>query len=89
MKNMKIYQKLLKLMFINNYCTDFMFKEVVVCVTYLSSILSLIIFNFLLVCWNSCLQVLIMKFIHKFQQNEWYLENKKEIRNYERQYCRV
>ena len=36
-------------MFINNYCTDFMFKEVVVCVTYLSSILSLIIFNFLLV----------------------------------------
>ena len=49
MKNMKIYQKLLKLKFINNYCTDFMFQEVMVCVTYSSSILSLIIFNFLLV----------------------------------------
>ena len=36
-------------MFINNYCTDFMFQEVMVCVTYSSSILSLIIFNFLLV----------------------------------------
>ena len=34
-------------MFIDNYCTDFMFQEV--CVTYSSSILSLIIFNFLLV----------------------------------------
>ena len=49
MKNMKIYLKNLKLMFINNYCTDFMFQEVMVCVTYSSSILSLIIFNFLLV----------------------------------------
>ena len=49
MKNMKIYQKLLKLMLINNYCTDFMFQEVMVRVTYSSSILSLIIFNFLLV----------------------------------------
>ena len=37
------------MMFINNYCTDFMFEEVIVCVTYSSSILSLIIFNFLLV----------------------------------------
>ena len=27
-----------------------------------------------------------MKFIQKFQQNEWYLENKKEIANYERPY---
>ena len=24
-----------------------------------------------------------MEFIHKFQQNEWYLEEKKEIENYE------
>ena len=46
---MKIYQKLLKVMFINNYCTDFMFQEVMVCVTYSLSILSLIVFNFLLV----------------------------------------
>ena len=36
-------------MFIYNYCTDFMFQEVMVCVTYSSSIFSLIIFNFLLV----------------------------------------
>ena len=36
-------------MFINNYCTDFMFQEVMVCVIYSSSILPLIIFNFLLV----------------------------------------
>ena len=37
------------MMFINNYCTDFMFQEVMVCVTCSPSILSLIIFNFLLV----------------------------------------
>ena len=37
------------MMFINNYCTDFMFQEVMVCVTYTSLISSLIIFNFLLV----------------------------------------
>ena len=36
-------------MFINNYCTDFMFQEVMVCVTCSPSILSLIIFNILLV----------------------------------------
>ena len=36
-------------MFINNYFYDFMFHEVMVCVTCSSSILSLIIFNFLLV----------------------------------------
>ena len=36
-------------MFINNYCAEFMFQEVMVCVTYSSSIWSLIIFNFLLV----------------------------------------
>ena len=75
-------------MFINNYCTDFMFQEVMVCVTCSPSILSLIIFNFLLVFKISqkilCLQVLIKKFILKFLQNELYLENKKE-----RQYCRL
>ena len=36
-------------MFINNYCTDFMIQEVMVCVTCSPSILSFIIFNFLLV----------------------------------------
>ena len=37
------------MMFINNYCTDFMFQEVMMCETCSPSILSLIIFNFLLV----------------------------------------
>ena len=37
------------MMFNNNYCTDFMFQEVMVCVTCSPSILSLNIFNFLLV----------------------------------------
>ena len=84
------------MMFINDYCTDFMFQEVMVCVTCSPSILSLITFNFLLVLKISqkfveflILQVKIKKFIYKFQQNELYLENKKEIRNYERQYCRL
>ena len=36
-------------MFINNYCINFMFQEVIVCVTCSPSVLSLIIFNFLLV----------------------------------------
>ena len=47
MKNLKNYYKLLKLMFINNYCTDFMFQEAMMCETCSPSILSLIIFNFL------------------------------------------
>ena len=46
---MKNYQKLLKLMFINNYCTDFMFQDAMMYETCSPSILSLIIFNFLLV----------------------------------------
>ena len=33
MKNMKNYYKLLKMMFINNYCTDFMFQESMMCET--------------------------------------------------------
>ena len=84
-------------MFINNYWTDVMLQEVIVCVC------NMFTFNIVShyfqfpfsfqditkVCWNLCLQVLIMKFIHKFQQNKWYLENKKEKRNYERQYCRL
>ena len=48
MKNMKNYYKLLKMMFINDYCTDFMFQEAMMCETCSPSILSLIIFNFLL-----------------------------------------
>ena len=49
MKNMKKYYKLLKMMFINNYCTDFMFQEAMMCETCSPSILSLIVSNFLLV----------------------------------------
>ena len=36
-------------MLIKNYCIDLLFQEVMVCVTCSPSILSLIIFNFLLV----------------------------------------
>ena len=52
------------MMFINNYCTDFMFQEVMVCVTYSSSILSLIIFIFLLVFKISqqCVKIYINRF---------------------------
>ena len=49
MKKMKNYYKLLKLMFINNYCTDSMFQEAMTCETCSPSMLSLIIFNSLLV----------------------------------------
>ena len=37
------------MMSINNYCTDFMFQEVMMCETCSPLTLSLIIFNFLLV----------------------------------------
>ena len=37
------------MMFINIYCTDFMFQEAMICETCPPSILSLIIFNFLFV----------------------------------------
>ena len=46
---MKNYYKLLKMMFINNYRTDFMFQEAMMCEICSPSILSFIIFNFLLV----------------------------------------
>ena len=64
MKNMKNYQKLLKMMFINNYCTDFMFQEVMVCVTCSPSIVPLIIFNFLLV--FKILQKFVEFYVYKF-----------------------
>ena len=48
MKSMKNYYKLLTMMFIDNYCTDFMSQEAMMCETCFN-ILSLIIFNFLLV----------------------------------------
>ena len=52
------------MMFINNYCTDFMFQEVMVCVTCSPSILSLVIFNFLLVFKKSqkCVEIYVNMF---------------------------
>ena len=37
------------MMFLNNYCTDFMFQKAMMCETCSPSVLSLIIFNFHLV----------------------------------------
>ena len=42
---MNIYQKELKMIYIKHYGTDFMFLVVMVCVTYSSTISSLMIFN--------------------------------------------
>ena len=52
-------------MFINNYCIDFTFQEVMVCVTCSPSILSLIIFNFLLVFKIS--QKFVEFYVYRFQ----------------------
>ena len=49
MENVKIYSKSFKTIYFKNYCTDFMFLVVMVCVTYKSTILSLILVNFILV----------------------------------------
>ena len=46
MNNMNIYQKSLKMIYLNNHYTDFIFLVIIVCVTYSSTILCLIIFNF-------------------------------------------
>ena len=64
MKNMKNYLKWLKMMFMNNYCTDFMFQEAMMCETCSPSILSLIIFNFLLVFKIS--QKIVEIYIYRF-----------------------
>ena len=48
MKNMKNYLNSLKIMIINNYCTDFMFQGAMMCETRSPSILPLIILNFIL-----------------------------------------
>ena len=58
------YEKLLKMIYLNKYCTDFMFLLVMVCVTYSSTISSLIIFNFPLIFKTSFLFVDI--YVHMF-----------------------
>ena len=65
MKNMKIYSKLLKMMFLKNYCTDFMFLMVMLCGTYSSTMLSPIVFNFLIVFKLSLLFVEIYVFMFR------------------------
>ena len=59
---------LLKIIYINNNCTDFMFLVVMLWVTLSSTILSLIIFILPLLVFKTSLFVIyfIMKFIHKF-----------------------
>ena len=65
------------MMFINNYCTDFyVSRGHGVCNMFTFNIVSHYFqfpFSFQdipKVCLNLCLHILIMKFIHKFQQNE-------------------
>ena len=65
------------MMFINNYCTDLMFKEVMVCVTCSPSILSLIIFNFLLVFEIS--QNFVEFHVYMFQLRNLFINSNKII----------
>ena len=63
------------MMFINNYCTDFMFQEVMVCVTCSPSILSLIIFNFLLVFKIS--QKVVEFYVYRFKLRNAFINSNK------------
>ena len=65
MKNMKMYQKLLKKMFLKIFCTDFMFLVVMLCGTYSSTMLSLIILTFPIVFQLSLSFVEIYVFMFK------------------------
>ena len=81
------------MIYLNQYCTEFMFLVVLVCVTLSSKLSSHIIVKFSLVfdyfCWNLCRHVLIMKFRKKNRQTTVILWKRKEISNFERQYyCR-
>ena len=62
-------------MFINNYCTDFMFQEVMMCVTCSPSILSLIIFNFLLVFKIS--QKFVEFYVYRFNLRNFFINSNK------------
>ena len=62
-------------MFINNYCTDFMFQLVMVFGTYSSSKLSLIIFNFLLVFKIS--QEFVEIHVYRFYLRNLFINSKK------------
>ena len=58
-----------------NYCTDFMFQEVMVCVTCSFSILSLIIFNFLLVFQIS--QKFVEFYVYRFYFRNLFINSNK------------
>ena len=63
------------MIFINNYYTDFMFQEVMVCITCSPSILSLIIFNFLLVFKIS--QKFVEFYVYKFRLRNLFINSNK------------
>ena len=63
------------MMFINNYFTDFMFQEVMVCVTCSPSILSLIIFDFLLVFKIS--QKFVEFYVYRFKLRNLFINSNK------------
>ena len=63
------------MMSINNYCADFMFQEVIMCVTCSPSILSLIIFNFLLVFKIS--QKFVEFFVYRFKLRNLFMNSNK------------
>ena len=62
-------------MFIDNYYTDFMFQEVMVCVTCSPSIMSLIIFNFLLVFKIS--QKFVEFYVYRFKLRNLFINSNK------------
>ena len=63
------------MMFINNYGTDFMFQEVMVCVTCSSSILSLIFLNFPLVFKTS--QRFVEFYVYRFKLRNLFINSNK------------
>ena len=71
---MKIYQNLIKMMYLNNDCTDFKCLVVMVCVTNSPTKSSFIIFNFPLVFKNSLLRFLL-EFMSTCLNYEIYLIN--------------
>ena len=63
------------MMFIDNYCTEFMFQEVMVCVTCSPSILSLIFLNFPLVFKIS--QKFVEFYVYRFTLRNLFINSNK------------
>ena len=68
------YEKLSKIIK-NDYCTDFMFQEVMVCVTCSPSILSLIFLNFPLVFKTS--QKFVEFYVYRFKLRNLFINSNK------------